>query len=284
MSPPTPTKPLRLDAPAKLNLSLAVVGLRPDGYHFLVSELVLLDLADRLLLMPGCSGLRVEAPPCEEIPLAPRENLAWRGLVAGLGAEPELACLTVEKRTPVAAGLGGGSSDAAAAWRLARRWRGADERADGQELSELAAIGADVPFFASRLGAARVEGIGERVSAIEPPQDGAEVLLVHPPFRLKTADVFAELRPGDMTGTATPEPGRNDLLAPARRLRPELDDLLRLVSAAGGAPQLTGSGPTIFVRTDDPEQAAALAAELRRLGLRITETRLRREAASIEEA
>jgi 4-diphosphocytidyl-2-C-methyl-D-erythritol kinase len=284
MTAPTPTTPLRLDAPAKLNLSLAVVGRRPDGYHLLVSDVALLDLADRLLLMPGCSGLRIEAPPGEEIPLGPRENLAWRGLVAGLSAEPELACLTVEKRIPAAAGLGGGSSDAAAAWRLARRWRGADERADERDLVQLAAIGADVPFFASRLGAARVEGIGERVSAIEPPGDGKVMLLIHPAFRLSTGDVFAELRPADMTGTAPPEPGRNDLLAPARRLRPELDDLFRLVRAAGGAPQLTGSGPTIFVRTDDLELAAALAAELRASGLRVTETRLRREAASIEEA
>jgi 4-diphosphocytidyl-2-C-methyl-D-erythritol kinase len=284
MTPPAPTTPLRLDAPAKLNLSLAVVGRRTDGYHLLVSDLVLLDLADRLLLMPGCSGLRVEAPPGEEIPLGPRENLAWRGLVAGLGAEPELACLTVEKRIPAAAGLGGGSSDAAAAWRLARRWRGADDSASERDLAELAAIGADVPFFASRLAAARVEGIGERVSAIEPPDGGEWVLLIHPPFRLATADVFAELGPTEMGGPATPEPGRNDLLAPARRLRPELDDLFRLVAAAGAAPQLTGSGPTIFVRTDDPERAAGLAAELRRNGLRVTETRLRHEAASIEEA
>ena len=280
----TPVRPLRLDAPAKLNLSLAVIGRRPDGYHLLVSDLVLLDLADRLLLLPGCSGLRVEAAPGEEIPLGPRENLAWRGLMAGLGAEPELACLTVEKRVPAAAGLGGGSSDAAAAWRLARRWRGADEVAGTQDLAELAAIGADVPFFAARLGAARVEGIGERLSAIAPPDGGEWVVLIYPPFRLSTAEVFAELRPDEIGGPAPPEPGRNDLLAPARRLRPELDDLLLRVTAAGAAPQMTGSGPTIFVRTDDPERAAALAVELREIGLRVTETRLRREAASIEEA
>ena len=112
--------PLRLDAPAKLNLSLRVVGRRADGLHELESRLVLLEMADRLLLMPGCSGLRVEgATP--DVPIEPSRNLAWRGLVAGFGEEPQLACLTLEKRVPSAAGLGGGSSDAAAGWRLGRR-------------------------------------------------------------------------------------------------------------------------------------------------------------------
>ncbi len=274
--------PLRLEAPAKLNLSLAVVGRRPDGYHLLVSDLVLLELADRLLLMPGCSGLRVEAPPGEELPLGPEQNLAWRGLVAGLDGEPELACLTLEKLIPAAAGLGGGSADAAAAWRLGRHFRGADEHATSDELVALAGIGADVPFFASCLPAARVTGVGEEVAPMPLPQDGDHVVLVHPPFGLSTAAVFAELRPPDMTGTKAPEPGRNDLLAPARRLRPELDDLFQAVAAAGAVPRLTGSGPTVFARTDDPERSAAVAASLRNAGLRVTETRLRREAASIE--
>lgn len=276
--------PLRLEAPAKLNLSLAVVGRRPDGFHLLVSDLVLLELADRLLLMQGSSGLRVEAAADEEIPLSKVENLAWRGLVAGLGGEPELACLTLDKRIPTAAGLGGGSSDAAAAWRLGRRWRGADEEAGTEDLQDLAAIGADVPFFAARLPAARVQGIGEQVSPIEPPAGGEHVVLVHPPFHLSTAAVFGELRPTEVGGSAELEPGRNDLLAPARRLRPELDDVFRLVAAAGATPALTGSGPTVFARVYDPERAAALAASLARAGLRTTQSRLRREAASIEQA
>ncbi|HYM53420.1 MAG TPA: 4-(cytidine 5'-diphospho)-2-C-methyl-D-erythritol kinase [Candidatus Dormibacteraeota bacterium] len=275
---------LHLDAPAKLNLSLAIVGRRPDGYHLLVSDLVLLELADRLLLMPGSSGLRVEAAPGEEIPLGTGENLAWRGLVAGLSGEPELACLTLEKRIPAAAGLGGGSSDAAAAWRLGRRWRGADERAGSEELQDLAAIGADIPFFAARLPAARVEGIGERVAPLEPPAGGEHVVLIHPPFRLSTAAVFAELRPSEVGGSAALDPGRNDLLAPARRLRPELDDIFRRVAASGAAPNLTGSGPTVFARLDDPERATAIVVSLERAGLRVTQSRLRREAASIEQA
>jgi len=79
-----------------------------------------------------------------------------------------------------------------------------------------------------------------------------------------------------------PAPGRNDLEAAARRLRPELDDVDRLVAAAGGEPHLTGSGPTVFVLTDDPERANGVAARLRRAGLATTRTRLRPEPASIE--
>jgi len=270
--------PMRLEAPAKLNLTLRVIGRRPDGFHLLDSEMVLLELADRLLLMPGSAGLRLEALPDDEVPID-RQNLAWRGLVAGIGGEPELTCLTLEKRIPAAAGLGGGSSDAAAAWRLGRRSAGADERPGPEEMAALAAIGADVPFFAAQLAAARIGGIGERVDPLPSPRE-TEVVLVHPPFRLETGAVFAELRPSEWNGAAGQ--GVNDLLAPARRLSPALDDIFALVIAAGGAPFLTGSGPTVFAWTDDPERAAAIAARLQRAGVRITETRIRREPASIE--
>ncbi|HEX6140274.1 MAG TPA: 4-(cytidine 5'-diphospho)-2-C-methyl-D-erythritol kinase, partial [Candidatus Limnocylindria bacterium] len=242
--------PLRLEAPAKLNLSLAVVGRRADGYHELLSEMVLLDLADRLLLMPGSSGLRVErlAQDAGEVPALAEQNLAWRGLVAALGGAPDLACLSLEKAIPAGSGLGGGSSDAAAAWRLGRQWRGLADQADDAMLARLASLGADVPFFAAGVAAARVEGIGERVTPLPTPEGGDHVLLVHPPFSLSTAAVFAELRPAEWSRDAVP--GRNDLLAPARRLRPELDAILRLATAAGVAPQLTGSGPTVFARSD----------------------------------
>lgn len=270
--------PMRLDAPAKLNLALRVIGRRADGLHLLDTEMVLLELADRLLLMPGSAGLRVEALPDDDVPLD-RRNLAWRGLVAAVGEEPELICLTLEKRIPSAAGLGGGSSDAAAAWRLGRRSAGADDRAGPEEMAALAAIGADVPFFAAQVAAARISGIGELVDPMPLPQE-TEVVLVHPPFRLETGDVFAELEASEWDGAAGQ--GGNDLLAPARRLRPALDDIFALVVAAGGLPSLTGSGPTVFARTDDPERAAAIAARLRGAGVRVTETRIRREPASIE--
>jgi 4-diphosphocytidyl-2-C-methyl-D-erythritol kinase len=270
--------PLSLEAPAKLNLSLRVVGQRPDGFHLLETEIVLLELADRLLLMPGAPGLRVEAAPGEEIPLD-RTNLAWRGLAAALGTGPTQVCLALEKRIPAGAGLGGGSSDAAAAWRLGRRASGAPDAATAEDLASLAGLGADVPFFAALTAAARVTGIGEVVSPLAAPAQ-AHAVLAHPAFRMSTATVFAELRPADL---AAERPDGNDLLPAALRLRPELGDLMRLVSDAGGDPRLTGSGSTIFALTDDPERAAAIAAGLRRAGVRATETRLRHEPAQILE-
>lgn len=266
--------PLRLEAPAKLNLSLRVTGRREDGHHLLDGVFVLLELADRLLLLPGCSGLRVEGSAARELPVD-ASNLAWRGLVAGLEGAPDLVCLTLEKRVPAEAGLGGGSSDAAAAWRLGRASRGLADRPSEEDLVELSRIGADVPFFASGLPAARVTGIGDR---LEPSPAGARsVVLLHPPFGLSTVAVFAELRADEW--------GRddgNDLLAPARRLRPELGDLMALVARAGGEPRLTGSGSTIFSLTDDPERARAVAAALEPAGLPVTVTRTRTTPTRIE--
>ncbi|MCA1570435.1 MAG: 4-(cytidine 5'-diphospho)-2-C-methyl-D-erythritol kinase [Chloroflexi bacterium] len=264
---------LRLEAPAKLNLSLSVVGRRHDGHHLLDSVFVLLELADHLLLMPGSSGLRIEGAGAAGLPLG-GHNLAWRGLRAGLDGEPDIGCLTLEKLIPSSAGLGGGSSDAAAAWRLGRAWRGRWEVAGERDLLELSAIGADVPFFASQRAAARVTGIGERIEGLA--TEPRHVVLVHPPFGLSTAAIFGELRP-DEWGRAA-----NDLLAPARRLRPEIDDLFAAVIRAGGAPSLTGSGPTIFSLTDDPERAHAIAHRLRDADVRVSVTRTRDAAASIE--
>ena len=270
--------PLSLDAPAKLNLSLRVIGRRPDGYHLLESEMVLLELADRLLLLPGATGLRVEARPDDEIPLD-RGNLAWRGLLAGIGREPELVCLTLEKRVPAGSGLGGGSSDAAAAWRLGRRASGADDVATADDLAALGRLGADVPFFAAQTGAARVGGIGDEVTPLPAPAADFAVL-AHPGFRLSTAAVYGELRPADLSAG---EPGANDLLAPSLRLRPELGDFMRRVARAGGEPRLTGSGSSVFALTHDPERGRALAEGLRRDGVRVIETRLRPQAAEIVE-
>jgi len=270
---------LRLAAPAKLNLSLRVVGRRPDGFHELDGVMVLLDLADDLVLAAGGEGLLME-PASSEVPPDTASNLAWRGLVAGLAGTPQGVSLSLTKRIPVEAGLGGGSSDAAAGWRLGRRRTGAPERPSAAELTDLARIGADVPFFAAQAAVARVSGIGERVELIErPPGMGDEVVLALAPFPLSTAAVFAELREADW-GRGGPE--GNDLLLTARRIRPEIDDLARLMVAAGADPHLSGSGPTLFALLDDPERADAVASRLNRGGLDMLRTRVRKEPASIE--
>ncbi|MGI8659305.1 MAG: 4-(cytidine 5'-diphospho)-2-C-methyl-D-erythritol kinase [Candidatus Limnocylindria bacterium] len=265
---------LRLQAPAKLNLRLAVTGRRTDGLHLLDSDFVLLHLADELELAPGHGELTVEGRHAGALSNG-SDNLAWRGLQAGLGEGWQAVNLRLRKRIPLAAGLGGGSSDAAVAWHLGRAWpEGRNVAPDDGAVAELATIGADVPFFAARVAAARVRGVGEQIEPIDAPHH--EVVLVHPPFGLSTRDVFSELRPDEW--------GRleNDLLAPARRLRPELDDLFDVVRRAGGEPKLTGSGSTIFIIADDAEHAAALGRRLVDAGLRVTVTRTRDTAASIE--
>jgi 4-diphosphocytidyl-2-C-methyl-D-erythritol kinase len=274
-----------LVAPAKLNLRLSVIARRPDGFHELDTVLVLLELADVVVVSPGTPGISVGGPQSDGVP-TDESNLAWRGWSAGLDGRTAPWSLALDKRVPRAAGMGGGSSDAAAAWRLAR-W--VSDRGDAvptaDDLDALARVGADVPFLASQAAAARVRGIGERVEAIPLETGPQDVVLVHPPFGLATGSVFAALRSAEWSGAADGAPlvpGRNDLAAAARRLRPELDDIFRLVAGAGGEPHLTGSGPTIFALMDDPERATGIAARLRRAGLRVTETRTRREPASIE--
>lgn len=278
----------RLPAPAKLNLSLHVVGRRSDGFHELESLMALIELADIVLVGGDQSGLAIGGPITEGVPKGP-VNLAWRGWLAGWDPGQPGGGLSLEKHIPVAAGLGGGSSDAAAAWRLARHLAGADPDDPGiAVLASLADIGADVPFFAAAMARAFVSGIGERVAPVQDPAPGtpgsaAEVVLVHPPYALSTAAVFGELRSSDWTGPDGEQvPGQNDLLAPARRLRPEIDDVFRVVGDAGGDPHLTGSGPTVFMVTDDRERADGVASRVAEAGLAATRTRLRTEPASIE--
>jgi 4-diphosphocytidyl-2-C-methyl-D-erythritol kinase len=284
--------PLTLAAPAKVNLSLRVVRRRDDGLHELDSILVLIDLADRLRLLPGCSGLRVadvDGAPVPGVPVRPDENLAWRGLAAGLRASPDdaMTCLSLEKSIPVAAGLGGGSSDAAAAWHLGRAWRGELASPSRDEVSDLAGIGADVPFFAAAVPAARVRGIGEQVDTL-PVTATSYGVLVLAPFPLATAAVFAATRASDWSGEGPAtvaealSAGTNDLLAAARRCDPRVDELAAIVVGAGGAPRLTGSGATLFVVTDGPDRSAALAAGLGRARVRAKPYATRLTAASIE--
>ena len=274
------TRAVTLLASAKINLALAVTGKRDDGYHELRSVFATIDLADRVRVAPHRS-LEVRIAPDVGAPRG--EDLATRAvraMAAATGREPT-AFVHIRKRVPVAAGLGGGSSDAGAVLRgLASIWG----RDDVDLVALAATIGSDVPFFVTGARVAYVGGRGERV---EPLPDPAvpNVVIVRSHARLSTTDVFAELRTEDrgaaaavdllrdafVRGAVTPQllrdNARNDLLGPAERLCPAVADARARAAERGIELALSGSGPTLFAVADDRRDALRMARILRRLGL-----------------
>ncbi len=269
---------VRVAAKAKLNLALAVVGKRDDGYHELRSVFVTLDLADDVRVAPH---KRLEVR--NTLPLD-GEDLAARAVTAlarATGREP-FAFVSIRKRIPLAAGMGGGSSDAAATLHgLAQLWR-----VDADLMRIGAELGSDVPFFASGARAAFVSGRGELVRALAPPRDPIDVVVLRPPLRLPTAEVFGSFTMSDRVaasrveqlvsafeqGRVTPDVIRtyaaNDLLAAAER-QCEAITTWRTAAAARGIPLfLTGSGPTLFAVADDRGDAVRVARILTRAGMR----------------
>lgn len=232
-----------LVAPAKLTVSLRVLGRRPDGFHELVSEMVSLDLCDRLVVDPAGARVEVSAGgPCAGAVTTGADNLVARALaLAGRTAHVHL-----EKRIPVGGGLGGGSADAAAVLRWAGR----------TDLAEAAGLGADVPFCV-RGGRAIVRGVGERVEPL-PFVEQAFVLLV-PPFPVDTAAVYRAWDALAAEGRAGVEPdARNDLTAPALVVEPRLARWRDLFAeATGRRPALAGSGSTWWVEGSPDEVGLA---------------------------
>jgi 4-diphosphocytidyl-2-C-methyl-D-erythritol kinase len=263
-----------LHAPAKLNLCLYLGRARADGLHELCSLFEPLALADLLTVAPA----ERDEVLCAGVDGRPQENLAARALAAlrDAGWEREPLRIEVEKRIPVAAGLGGGSADAAAVLRLA-----AGEVAGLPELA--AALGADVPSQL-RPSLALVRGAGERVEPLPRPGSHAAVLLPGG-GGLSTAAVFAEAdrlglgrEPGELDDLAAalrvaagagaspltyPELLVNDLEPAARSLRPDVGDALdRLRSAGAALAILSGSGPTAVGLFADLAAARAAAERL----------------------
>jgi 4-diphosphocytidyl-2-C-methyl-D-erythritol kinase len=274
------TRAVTLLAPAKVNLALAVVGKRDDGYHELRSVFATLDLADRVRVAANRT-LEVRIAP--DVGAPPGEDLASRAVraMATAAHRDPSAFVRIRKRVPVAAGLGGGSSDAGAVLRaLATIWQPTDV-----DLVALGAtVGSDVPFFASGARVAFVAGRGERIEPLPDP-DAIHLVIVRMPERLATKDVFADLRNEDRGAAAaverlreaflrrqiTPqvlrENARNDLLGPAQRLCPAIADARSRAAEKGIALSLTGSGPTLFAIADDHRDALRVARTLRRIGL-----------------
>jgi 4-diphosphocytidyl-2-C-methyl-D-erythritol kinase len=287
-------------APAKLNLVLDVLGRREDGFHMVETLMVPVRLADSISfapLRPGdCSAageIRLDILPAgplrsrqESAPIpAGSQNLIVRALQllrqrsgCRLGARVELV-----KRIPAAAGLGGGSSDAAAALRLANRGWGIHWRQE--RLAELAAeIGSDVPFFVYG-GAAVCRGRGEKVERL-PPVAPLDVVVVKPPVELSTAEVYIayDALPAAMSGHFAPPLAamaagragelahrmRNALQHAASSLSPWVDRLRAVFDEFDFVGhQLSGSGSAYFGVCRHPRHARRLANILRsrQLGL-----------------
>jgi 4-diphosphocytidyl-2-C-methyl-D-erythritol kinase len=263
-------------ARAKVNLWLKVVGRRADGYHLLDSLVGFADLADTLEATPS-DRLSLALDGAASAALAAEaDNLvlkAARLLADRAGIAPR-AALRLTKRIPVAAGLGGGSADAAATLQaLAELWHVA---LPIEELFDLASqLGADVPMcLAGR--AARVSGIGEKLAAV-PPLPDCGLLLVNPGVALPTAGVFAARRGDFSTVPSMTRPWSdlaglvdalavhgNDLTTAATSLCPAVADVLaslRRTEVVRYA-AMSGSGATCFALYDTPHAAARAAAHV----------------------
>lgn len=286
-------------APAKLNLTLAVVGRRPDGYHALHSVMAPLAVQDRLSLAPDPSPGAADTLRVDGFDAGPnRDNLVLRAVEATrralrphLPAPPLALAIRLEKRIPVAAGLAGGSSDAAAAIDGAlEAWAATDALAPAERAAIAASLGSDVPFFLAG-GPALVEGRGERVLPLRGVHLAAGerapgIVLVTPAVAAHTAAVFAAWAQGAMapvgvalrssehfagefgSGVSARQlleragvlASANDLLPAAAAVVDGLTAFRRALTRLLGRPiGLSGSGPTLWAlypSLDDADLAA----------------------------
>jgi 4-diphosphocytidyl-2-C-methyl-D-erythritol kinase len=248
-------------APAKLNLALHVRGKLPDGRHQIETIFAFCTDGDRL------SGeaadeltLEVRGPFAGDLPRA-QDDLVLKAAQALRDASgvQDGAAIGLDKRLPVASGIGGGSADAAAALRLLTSlWR-----IDPKFAQEVApTLGSDVPACLLSLPA-RGEGAGDRLTPIDLPElSRAPVLLVNPRVPLSTAEVFADWDGADRGPLGDWREGRNDLQEPAIALAPEIGSVLEWLGSRDGAMfvRMSGSGATCFALFDS-EQARDAAAD-----------------------
>ena len=242
-------------APAKLNLFLQITGQRDDGYHELQTVFQFITLQDDITFTPRQDNQIVRATQWSDV--TAEDDLAIRAaqlLADHCGIQRGIA-IGIEKRIPMGAGLGGGSSDAATVLcALNQIWElglGADE------LSTLGlSLGADVPVFV-RGHAAWAEGIGEFLTPLEPAED--IYLLVVPPVHVSTADVF---RHPALTRNSTPirisdfleGTAFNSLETVVRKVYPDIDHCMKWLEKYG-EPRLTGTGAGVFIKAESASTA-----------------------------
>ncbi len=277
---------VRLPAPAKLNLGLRVLGRRADSYHLLQSLVVFLDLADEIELVPALDWqLRLRGPFAaalaegENLALKAGRRLAAQAMADIAGCAALAARMSLTKNIPVAAGLGGGSADAAAVLRgLNQAWRldMPQERLGALGLS----LGADVPVCLAGV-AAMVSGIGEVIAPVAVPP--LSLVVANPGIAVATREVFARLQPpyaealalpaGFADAAAVADFSRalgNSLAAPAIGVCPTIAALLDDIAALDGCrlAQMSGSGATCFglFATEAAARDAAARLQAKRPG------------------
>ncbi|HEX6970676.1 MAG TPA: 4-(cytidine 5'-diphospho)-2-C-methyl-D-erythritol kinase [Limnochordia bacterium] len=274
---------LTLPARAKVNLTLSVGRRRADGYHLIESLMQSVSLADTVHLFPSSAGIEIETDHAE-IP-AGEANPAWRAALA-LATEAGVrrgVRIVIEKAIPIAAGLGGGSADAAAVLRGLNRLWGLGWPKE-RLLAIAARIGADVPFCVTG-GTAIARGIGERLEPVAsvPPM---WLVLANPGIPLATREVFAAYDADPAPAAAVVPDARaavaalqgdrpwlgagmgNQLEPIARRLCPAIGEVIdALVQAGAGRAFLTGSGPTVVALAPGSREAMEMAAAVRRAGV-----------------
>lgn len=276
---------LREEGRAKVNLTLRVVGRRVDGYHELESVVAFADCADRLSLVPGPQlQLRTIGPLAEACGEA-SDNLVFKAaqLLAERVPDLRLGEFVLDKVLPVAAGIGGGSADAAAALRLLAKLN--ELPLDDPRLGEVALLtGADVPVcMASH--ACDMTGVGENLLPLDLPK--LPCVMVNPRVPVATKDVFAALglQKGELLVGATdvieapgwPDDGgsigdwvealatgTNDLEAPAQRIQPLIGEVLTALRNADGSllARMSGSGATCFAIFEEAAKAQAAAGRI----------------------
>jgi 4-diphosphocytidyl-2-C-methyl-D-erythritol kinase len=265
---------LRIRTPAKINLFLRVLGLRADGYHDIETLFQAIDLYDEIIVSETNEDPRIEARGHPE--LETEDNLAMRALrwMERETGDRFSVTLSLTKSIPVAAGLGGGSSDAAAALRALTLlyYPKIDEEALRRGAVEL---GADVAFFLQG-GTAVGEGLGEKLTPVMLSVDYG-LILVNPGFPVSSGGVYQEFastlttprREGTLWHVLRErrdprELLENDLQGIAEKIHPEIREARRAVELAGARPTLmSGSGPTVFgIAESDTEHLRGIKRKL----------------------
>lgn len=254
-------------APAKINLTLHVTGRRADGYHLLDSLVMFADVGDRITASAAAeTTLEIDGPKASSIPTG-ADNIVFKAArLMGVTAD-----IRLEKNLPAAAGIGGGSTDAAATLRALSELSGVALPKDSLSL------GADVPVCLSDAGAARMQGVGDQVTAVH-DLPVLNAVLVNPNIPVLTANVFANLKSRDNPpmpdtlpqGASTAEliewlrGMRNDLEPAAIEAEPVIAQVFSTLEVTPGCllARMSGAGGTCFGLYNDAETAAAAAGRL----------------------